>query len=259
MKFHSLYLFLLSSVLLVFGCGGDAGEADAPAEAPPSESAAPPAEAGAPRILILGNSIAAGFGLNQDQAFPALLQEKIDSLGWDYQVVNAGVSGETSAGGLSRIGWLLREPIDVLVLELGGNDGLRGIPPEATRRNLQAIIDTTKARYPEARIVLAGMQIPPNLGQDYTTRFRDLFPALAEANDAVLIPFLLESVGGVPRLNLPDGIHPTAEGHEIVAENVWDVLRPVLAARQEAIADEDCALPELTASADEEVEDCLKE
>lgn len=181
-------------------------------------------------ILILGNSLAAGLGLDPEQAFPALLQQKIDSLGWPFEVVNAGLSGETSAGGLRRIDWLLRRPIDVLVLELGANDGLRGIPPEVTKANLQAIIDKVRAANPDVHIVLAGMQAPPNLGEAFTASFRDLFPALARENDAALIPFLLEGVAGIPELNQADGIHPTAEGHRIIAETVWRTLRPLLEA-----------------------------
>jgi acyl-CoA thioesterase-1 len=184
-------------------------------------------------ILVLGNSITAGYGIDPSLAFPALIQQKIDSLGWEYEVVNAGVSGETSAGGLRRIDWLLRRPIDVLIIELGGNDGLRGIPPEVTKRNLKAIIDRAREHYPEIRIILAGMQIPPNLGEDYTTRFREIYPEIAEEENVELIPFVLEGVGGVPELNLPDGIHPTPKGHRIVAENVWRILRPVLESMEE--------------------------
>jgi len=180
-------------------------------------------------VVVLGNSLAAGYGLDPEQAFPALLQQKVDSLAWNVVVVNAGVSGETTAGGLSRIDWLLRERVDVLILELGGNDGLRGIATEVTQQNLQAIINKTRDRYAEARVVLAGMQVPTNLGPIYTERFRNLYPELARENDVALIPFLLEGVGGISALNQSDGIHPTAEGHRIVAENVWETLRPVLA------------------------------
>lgn len=179
-------------------------------------------------ILILGDSISAGYGLDLSQAYPALLQQQIDSRGWRFKVVNAGQSGDTSAGGLNRMDWLLRNRVDVLVLELGANDGLRGLPPETTRKNLQAIIDRTKKKYSEARIIIAGMKIPPNMGRDYGEKFEAVYPALARANKAVLIPFILEGVGGVRELNLPDGIHPTAKGHEIVAANVWKVLEPVL-------------------------------
>jgi acyl-CoA thioesterase-1 len=179
-------------------------------------------------VLFLGNSLSAGYGLNPALAFPALIQQKIDSLKWPFEVVNAGLSGETSAGGLRRIDWLLKRKIDVLVLELGGNDALRGIDIEVTRKNLQGIIDKTKRTYPEVKMVIAGMQAPPNLGATYTKSFRDLFVQLAKANAAALISFLLEGVGGVAELNQADRIHPTAEGHKIIAESVWQVLQPIL-------------------------------
>ena len=179
-------------------------------------------------ILFFGNSLTAGYGLELSQSFPTLIQQKIDSAGLKYKAVNAGVSGETSAGGNSRIDWILKQPVDVFVLELGANDGLRGIPVEETRKNLQAIIDKVKAKYPEAELVIAGMQVPPNMGQQYASNFKSMFPDLASKNDMKLIPFLLEGVGGIRELNLPDGIHPTAEGQKIVAQNVWSVLQPVL-------------------------------
>jgi acyl-CoA thioesterase-1 len=183
-------------------------------------------------VLFFGNSLTAGYGIGEEQAFPALIQDRIDSLGWDFQVVNAGLSGETSAAGRRRVGWILRRRIDVFVLELGANDGLRGVSLEETERNLQAIVDTVKARYPEASLVVAGMQLPPNLGLLYTEPFRQIFPRLAERNGAALVPFLLEGVGGVPEFNLPDGIHPTPEGHRRIAATVWKVLEPVLRQRQ---------------------------
>jgi acyl-CoA thioesterase-1 len=179
-------------------------------------------------ILFFGNSLTAGYGIDPAYAFPSLIQEKIRANGWNFQVITAGVSGETTAGGLRRVDWVLQRPVDVFVLELGANDGLRGRPIENARGNLQAIIDRVRSKYPQVRIVLAGMQLPANLGRDYTSRFRAIFPELAQKNNAMLIPFLLEGVGGVPRLNLPDGIHPTPQGHQIVAENVWRVLEPVL-------------------------------
>ncbi len=179
-------------------------------------------------ILFFGNSLTAGYGLDPEQAFPALIQKKIDSLGWHYRVVNAGLSGETSAGGLRRIDWLLRQRVDVLVLELGGNDALRGLPLTATRQNLQGIIDKTRKRYPKVKIVIAGMQMAPNYGREYVSGFRALYPELAEKNGAALIPFLLEGVAGEPELNLPDRMHPNAAGHKIVAQNVWKVLAPLL-------------------------------
>lgn len=183
-------------------------------------------------IIFFGDSLTAGYGLDPAQAFPAVIQEKITERGWNFHIVNAGVSGETTAGGLRRIEWVLQRPIDVFVLELGANDGLRGLPVEEAKGNLQAIIDRVKKKYPQVKIILVGMQIPTNLGREYTSRFRAIFPELAEKNSAVLIPFLLEGVSGIPELNLPDGIHPTAAGHKVVAENVWKVLEPVLRVSQ---------------------------
>lgn len=179
-------------------------------------------------IVVLGDSIAAGYGVEPSEAYPALLQEKVKAAGLNFTVVNAGVSGDTSADGLNRINWLLRRPIDVLILELGGNDGLRGIPTSATATNLQMTINRVKQKYPHAQIVIAGMRMPPNFGAEYTTAFKDIYPALAKNNHAALVPFLLEGVGGKPELNQPDHIHPTAAGHKIVAENVWKVLQSLL-------------------------------
>lgn len=175
-------------------------------------------------ILFFGDSITAGYGVGKDQAFPALIQEKIDSLSLNYEVINGGLSGETSAGGLRRIDWMLQRKIDIMILELGGNDGLRGIDLTTTKQNLQKIIDKTQQKYPDIKIILAGMQVPPNLGADYTKQFRSIYPELARENNLPLIPFILEGVGGVEELNLPDGIHPTAEGHKIIAETVWNEL-----------------------------------
>ena len=187
------------------------------------------AAAPAPRtILFLGDSITAGYGLELSQAYPALLQQRIDEQGLNFKIINAGQSGDTSAGGLGRMDWLLKNKVDVLVLELGGNDGLRGLPVEVTRKNLQAILDRARQRYPQIKIVVAGMKIPPNMGAQYSRDFEAMFATLAKKNNAALIPFILEGVGGVRQMNLPDGIHPTVKGHEIVAENVWKVLEPVL-------------------------------
>jgi acyl-CoA thioesterase-1 len=179
-------------------------------------------------ILFLGDSITAGYGLEMEQAFPALIQKKIDAKKWNFKVVNAGQSGDTSAGGLNRIEWLLKNRVDILVLELGGNDGLRGLPAATTRKNLQAIIDRTKGKYPEVKVIVAGMKVPPNMGSDYGRKFEAVFVDLAKKNNATLIPFILEGVGGNRELNLADGIHPTAKGHELLATNVWKVLEPVL-------------------------------
>ncbi|MEJ1222946.1 arylesterase [Sediminicola sp. 1XM1-17] len=180
-------------------------------------------------ILFFGNSLTAGMGLDPNEAFPAVIQQRLDSLDMPYTVVNAGLSGETTAAGKNRINWVLNQKVDIFVLELGANDGLRGIPLEETRSNLQTIIDKVLAKNPETKIVLAGMQIPPNMGQEYTTGFRKIFPELADKNNAALIPFLLEGVAGIPTLNQADGIHPTVEGQKIVAyKNVWPVLEPFL-------------------------------
>ena len=179
-------------------------------------------------IVFFGNSLTAGYGLDPSQAFPALIQQRIDSLKLPYLAVNAGLSGETSAGGNTRVDWILKQPVEIFVLELGANDGLRGIPLDETVKNLQSIIDKVKAAYPQAKIVLAGMQVPPNMGKAYSDRFRALYGELAEKNNAALVPFLLEGVGGIPELNQGDGIHPTAEGHKILAENVWKVLKELL-------------------------------
>ena len=181
-----------------------------------------------PILLFLGNSLTAGLGVDPSEAFPALIQTRIDEAGFEFRVVNAGVSGETTAGGLSRLDWLLEQAISTLVLELGANDALRGAPPEAVEGNLQAIIDGARAAHPRIQIVLAGMQAPPNMGRDYATAFREIFPRLASENDLKLIPFLLEGVAADPALNQADGIHPTADGHAIMAETVWDVLEPIL-------------------------------
>lgn len=187
-----------------------------------------------PTVVFVGTSLTAGLGLSDpDDAYPALIQRKIDSLDLNYRVVNAGVSGETSAGALKSIGWLMRSPASVVVIETGANDGLRGLSVAALRTNLQGIIDTVRAEHPDARIVLAGMEAPPNLGSSYTSAFRAVFPELARANRAALIPFLLDGVAGVDSLNQADGIHPNPEGAERVADNVWKVLRPVLEEKAE--------------------------
>jgi acyl-CoA thioesterase-1 len=180
-------------------------------------------------ILCFGDSITAGYGLeDSNDAFPAVLQSKIDSLGLDYTVVNSGLSGETTAGGKSRLSWIMNQPIDIFLLELGGNDGLRGISLTETSSNLQAIIDTIQRESPETQIILAGMELPPNMGQDYTNEFRNLYADIAKQNDIAFIPFILKDVGGIVELNQNDGIHPTAEGHKIVAQTVWEVLEPML-------------------------------
>jgi len=179
-------------------------------------------------VLVFGDSLTAGLGVEPEEAFPALLGNKIDSLQLDYEVINAGLSGETSAAGKARIDWLLKDPVDVFVLELGANDGLRGIPVSETRKNLQSIIDQVKAKYPDVKMVMVGMEVPPNMGKSYSSEFRAIFPELAQQNKMALVPFLLDKVGGVAELNQADGIHPTAAGHQILADNVWRVLKDIL-------------------------------
>jgi acyl-CoA thioesterase I len=179
-------------------------------------------------VLFFGDSLTAGYGLSPEQAFPALVEKNCSQNGIRCKAINAGLSGETSAGGLSRIDWVLRQPIDVFVLELGANDGLRGLPLDQTKKNLQAIIDKVKAKYPTTKIVIAGMMVPPNLGPEYTANFKEIFPELAKKNNATLIPFLLKDVAGYEKLNQGDGIHPNQEGHKIVAKNVYYVLSPLL-------------------------------
>lgn len=183
------------------------------------------ANAGTKRVVILGDSITAGYGLDPEEAYPALLQAKIQAAALDYKVVNAGVSGDTTAGGLRRIQWALgREGADVIVIALGGNDGLRGISPAETEQNLAGIVEKSRAKNPEVKVVIAGMDMPANLGADFVARFKALFPKVAAEKNTALVPFLLEGVGGDEALNQPDRIHPTAEGQRIVARNVWKVL-----------------------------------
>jgi acyl-CoA thioesterase-1 len=194
-----------------------------------AKSSPQPAPQEKKNILFFGNSLTAGYGLDDpSDAFPGLILKKIDSLKLPYKIINAGLSGETTAGGKARIGWLLKQNVDVFVLELGANDGLRGIPVTETTKNLQSIMDSVKAKYPDAEQVLVGMQIPPNMGGKYSSEFRALFEDLAKKNAVPFVPFLLEGVGGIRELNQADGIHPTAEGHRIIAENVWKVLKGIL-------------------------------
>lgn len=219
------HLLMILMMIVAAGCANN----EQASKAEPEQSAEQPQTGKSKTIVFFGNSLTAGYGLaSTSEAFPAIIQGKIDSLGLPYSVVNAGVSGETTSGGVSRIDWILQQPLDVFVLELGANDGLRGIPVAQTKSNLQTIIDRVKEKYPEAKIVLAGMQLPPNMGISYTSDFRNIFPDLAKQNNIALIPFLLEGVGGEASLNQQDGIHPTAEGARIVAQNVWEVLQPLL-------------------------------
>jgi acyl-CoA thioesterase-1 len=193
------------------------GQAAAPALAPQKKT-----------IVFLGDSLTAGLGVQPTEAFPALIGEKIRAAGLPFEIQNAGLSGDTSAGALRRTDWLLQRPIDVLVIALGGNDGLRGLPVKSLKANLQKIIDKAKAKNPAVKIVIAGMQMPPNLGAAYAGDFVKVYAELAHENNAALIPFLLEGVGGIRNLNQPDLIHPTAAGHRVIAELVWRTLEPIL-------------------------------
>lgn len=194
-----------------------------------AQASTPTAAATSTKALVfLGDSLTAGLGLQPSGAFPALIAEKVRAAGLPYEIENAGLSGDTSAGALRRVDWLLQRPIGVLVIGLGGNDGLRGLPIKSLKANLQAIIDKVKAKNPAVKIVIAGMQLPPNLGADYAADFERVFAELARENHAVLIPFLLEGVGGHRDLNQPDMIHPTAAGHRIIADLVWRTLEPIL-------------------------------
>jgi acyl-CoA thioesterase I len=215
------YLFLSGWLAMIAACEQTKDEA---AATPPP----PDTTSHQPSILFLGTSLTAGYGIDPELAYPGLIQKKIDAAGLGYRVINAGVSGETSAGALRRIDWLLQQPVSVLVVETGANDGLRGLPPESLRANIQAIFDRAKQLQPSTRLVLVGMRVPPNYGVAYSRRFESIYQDLARANGAALVPFLLEDVGGVSALNQADGVHPTADGQRKMAETVWRVLEPVL-------------------------------
>ncbi len=231
LRYLCLYLCVVIMTTSIVSCNNNASKKAEFSKEPDTTIATSQEEASKSKktLLFFGDSITAGYGLDDtNDAYPALIQQKVDSLDLDYEVVNSGLSGETSAGGRSRIDWILNQPIDVFVLELGANDGLRGVAVEETRKNLQAIIDAVRAKSPSTTIVLAGMQLPPNFGEVYTSNFKNMFLELATSNDISLIPFILKDVGGIKALNQSDGIHPTEEGHEIVAETVWDTLEGLL-------------------------------
>lgn len=226
---HKLRLtFILLATIALAACG----EKKKPADDTASQSKQAVAQADTSTlktIVFFGNSLTAGYGLDDpSEAFPGVIKNKIDSLKLPYRVVNAGLSGETTAGGNSRVSWLLKQKVDIFLLELGANDGLRGIPVNETSKNLQSIIDKVKAKYPNAKIVLLGMMVPPNMGADYSDKFKSVFPTLSAKNNTALVPFLLKNVAGIPALNQGDGIHPTAQGAKIAAENVWVVLKGLL-------------------------------
>lgn len=210
--------------MILASCGPKSDQKQAEAQSTDPVQAA----ASKKTILFFGNSLTAGYGIDPEDAFAGLTQDRIDSLGKNYRVINGGLSGETTAGGLSRLDWFLEDEPSVFVLELGGNDGLRGILPAESKRNLIGIIEKVKTKYPNTKIILAGMQIPPNMGQEYTKEFQSIYPEVASETNVTLIPFLLENVGGIPELNLPDGIHPTEEGHRIVFETIWPYLEKLI-------------------------------
>jgi acyl-CoA thioesterase I len=215
------YLSLSAVLVALLGC-------EQPKDQPVTKTSSIMPAAARPTVLFLGTSLTAGYGIDPQRAYPALIQQKIDSAGLDFRVVNAGLSGETSAGALRRADWLFQQPVSVLVLETGANDGLRGLPADSLRANIQGILDRAKRLLPTPRLVLVGMKVPPNYGRAYAQQFESIYPELAKSNGAVLVPFLLEGVGGVRALNQPDGVHPTDEGQRKMAETVWRVLEPVL-------------------------------
>lgn len=221
-------IYILSWVLiglLTFGCGENKVKKE---EASKQDEETATVETPKETILFFGNSLTAGYGIDKEDAFAGLVQKRIDSLGLNYRVINGGLSGETTAGGLSRLDWFLEDEPAIFVLELGGNDGLRGILLSETKSNLEKIIDKVRAKYPNTDIILAGMQIPPNMGQEYTNEFKEIYPTIAKEKNVILIPFLLEGVAGDPALNLPDGIHPTEEGHQIVFETIWPFIEVLI-------------------------------
>jgi acyl-CoA thioesterase I len=222
-------VFATVATAALLGCSRPAsGPRTSERTPPPSPPAVESAPADAGTILFVGTSLTAGLGVDPDQAYPALIQKKLDAEGLHYHVVNAGVSGETSAGARRRIDWLLQKPVAVLVVETGANDGLRGQDTSELKANIQAILDRARRESPPPRLILVGMQTVTNYGLEYGNRFRNVYVELASANHVAFVPFLLEGVGGVSALNQADGVHPTAEGHRLMAENVWRVLRPLL-------------------------------
>jgi len=201
------------------------------AAAPPRATSAAPAVSNRPRVVALGDSLTAGLGLPTASAYPTLLEKRLNEAGMDFEVVNAGVSGDTSAGGLERLDWALQGDVRVLIVALGGNDGLRGLPVEQLQRNLAQIIERAQAK--GIAVIVAGMEAPPNYGRDYIVSFHKVYPTLASNYHVALVPFLLQGVAGIESMNQPDGIHPTAAGARIVADNVWAVLKPILDAQRD--------------------------
>ena len=226
------FLSIILLFLLVNGCKNNSADNNTNSEKPVEKTADQKPVVAKKTILFFGNSLTAAYGLAPEQGFPNLIQKKLDSLGLNFKVIDAGVSGNTTIDGKGRIDWVLQQQIDIFVLELGGNDALRGLPVDVAKVNLQAILTAVKTKYPSAKLVIAGMQAPPNLGKKYATDFAKMYPELARENNCALIPFLLENVGGEVDLNQKDGIHPTAAGQKIVAANVWAVLKNLVLENQ---------------------------
>ena len=230
-----LFLRVLVPIFLVCAACGqpDAARTNEPEErasapvAPASSTST--ANANAPRIVFLGDSLTAGYGLDKDASVPSLIQKRLQDAGYPYEVVNAGVSGDTSAGGLSRLDWSLEGDVKVLVIELGANDGLRGLPVKELKRNLSEIIARAQAK--GIKVILTGMEAPPNFGAAYTSEFRDVYRQLSREHDITFVPFYLDGVAGIPSLNIADGIHPNAEGSRIVEKTIWSALEPLLVKR----------------------------
>jgi acyl-CoA thioesterase-1 len=223
-SFFRPFSFFLSTLVILAGCGTSTESK----KQNPRDLEKTNVKTAQKTILFFGNSLTAGYGIEQEDSFAGLTQARLDSLQIAYRVINGGLSGETTAGGLSRLDWFLEDEPTIFVLELGGNDGLRGILPSESKKNLMAIIEKVKAKYPKTKIILAGMQIPPNMGQEYTDEFKKIYPQIATEKNVTLIPFLLEGVAGNPNLNLPDGIHPTEAGHKIVFETIWIYLNKLI-------------------------------
>jgi acyl-CoA thioesterase-1 len=227
MSLRSSYTLLIAFSLVLFACNSSDQQKSGNSN---DDTSASMVKKNVPsqNILFFGTSLTAGYGLEPGEAYPELIQRKLDSLKLPYKAINGGLSGETSAAGKGRIDWLLKQPVSVFVLELGANDGLRGVPVKETTVNLQAIIDRVKLKYPKAKLMLTGMEVPPNMGEKYASDFRNMFKLLAEKNQMTFLPFLLDGVAGIPKLNQNDGIHPTAIGQRTVAKNVWGKLQPLL-------------------------------
>ena len=227
MSLRSYYPLLIALSLVLFSCNSNEKASDGNLTKDTLATTVNSSES-TQNILFFGTSLTAGYGLDPGEAYPELIQHQLDSLKLPYKAINGGLSGETSAAGKGRIDWLLKQPVSIFVLELGANDGLRGIAVKETTANLQAIIDRVKEKYPKAKLMLTGMEVPPNMGDKYAADFRAMFKLLAEKNNMTFLPFLLKAVAGIPKLNQKDGIHPTQIGQTIVAKNVWETLEPLL-------------------------------